>query len=299
MKTIVVGLPLFAKELAENLSQFDKKNKYLSYNTYYSRLDKIKYFISVLTADVVVSLKGVAENSLALKWAMFLKKPILMGWMGSDVQGAQTLSENRKMNHKLLNYATHFTDAIWLQQELLELEVKASILHFKSITPSQSGTPKHLLGVSAYIGQGREEFYGINSFLALARQYPRVSFHAYGTKGTGFEAPKNCKFHGWIKKEEVQKILNEFAIVYRNTNHDGNSQSVIEALANGNIVMWNYPMDGCIKIDKSVEDAFEEAVKLVESGTNRSRLVNKYIEFYNPESIYRKFTIKLREIGKK
>lgn len=299
MKVVVVGLPLFARELVQKLSSFDSENTYKCFDTYYSKTDKLKYFLSVVNADVVVSLKGVAEESKALKWAKYLKKPILMGWMGSDVLGAQKLFQQKRMNNELINYAHHFTDAVWLQDELEEVGINSKILHFKTMSSKPSSPFPTSIGVSAYIGKGNEEFYGWNELMELAVQHKNVPFHVYGTDKSEVSIPDNVKIHGWIPKKAVQKILDENAIVYRNTKHDGNSQAIIEALTNGNVPMWNYPMDGCVLINDNLDLTFEKAIQKVKDLNSRKGIQNKYLEFYNTASIYRIFVDKLKAIGSK
>lgn len=298
MKVVVVGLPYFAEILARKLSTFDPENSYSSYDTYYSKADKLKFFFAVLNADVVVSLKGVAEDSKALEWVKFLKKPVLMGWMGSDVLGAQKLFEAGNMNYSLLNYAHHFTITSWLQEELNELDIKTEILHFQTVPRSTELNQPTKAGVVAYIG-ANEEFYGLNELILLAKKNESIPFHVYGNDVKVDKCPRNLTIHGRVSDAKLQELLNENAIAYRYTKHDGNSQSIIEALVNGNIPMWNYPMEGCVLIENDLDKALNEALQVLKKGENREVIQNKYLDFYDSATIYRIFVDKLMSVGNK
>ncbi len=241
MKIVFTGLPYFSNLIVKELNAFDKKNNYFFFNTYYSFTDKVKYFLNLVNTSIVVSFNGVSENSKALNWAVILKKPIAMFWHGSDVIIAKELFKQNKINLKYINHATHFTDAPWLQNELIEIGIKPELLPFKIVSPTEKKDTFKDFGAVTYIAQKNEKFYGIDNVFDLAQEYPADTFHIVGTNGSDFTSPKNVKFHGWVSKDKMNELLDQYPIFLRLAKHDGYSLSVLEAIGNGNEVIWNYP----------------------------------------------------------
>jgi len=246
MKIIVTGLPYFSKRLVDNLNKFDKKNNYYFFNTYYSKKDQLKYLFHLPKSNLVISFNGAYSKSKSLDMAIMLKKPIMMQWHGSDVLLAKEATQNRTILSKYIDYASHFTDATWLQDELKTIKINSKILPFKFVENKETNTSKFkTLDVMSYLAEGDEEFYGINTIINLAKHFPHTSFHIVGTLGINFETPKNVKFYGWINKKKMDELRQIHPIFIRLTQHDGYSLSVMEALANGNEVIWNNPHSQC------------------------------------------------------
>ena len=56
-------------------------------------------------------------------------------------------------------------------------------------------------------------------------------------------------FYGWVDNEVVKKLSVECPFFIRLTDHDGYALSVLEAISNGNYVMWNQPHPQCYYVD--------------------------------------------------
>lgn len=300
MKIVFTGLPYFSRLIVKELNAFDKKNNYFFFNTYYSSKDKVNYFLNLINTSIVVSFNGVYRNSKSLDWAIILKKPIAMFWHGSDVIIAKELFIQNKINLKYINYAAHFTDATWLQNELNEIGIKSQLLPFKIVSPTEKKDPFKNFGAVTYIAQENEKFYGIDYIFALAQEYPTDAFHIIGTNGNDFTPPKNVKFHGWVSKDRVNELLDQYPIFIRLTKHDGYSLSVLEALGNGNEVIWNYPHS-----QTSMASSKEELIKkysLLKNKLNFNSLkrnqenITWIKENLNRERILTKFIISITKI---
>lgn len=260
MKIVFTGLPYFGKKLVDELSSFDHENTYRFYNTYYARIDKLRFFFQVLNADLVVSFNGASAESGALNWAIKRNKKLIMFWHGSDVLTAKNNQLKGTLVNKYIKNALHFTDAVWLQKELIELEIEAEILPFKFVESTSNIDDFNDTNIVTYIAQGNENFYGIQTIYHCAKDWPEKTFHVIGTDGSTLEKFPNIVYHGWLNAAEVKKLLNQHAIFIRFTKHDGYSLSVMEAIANGNHVFWNYPHEAV----NFVKDAEQLKVKLAE-----------------------------------
>lgn len=263
MKVLFTGLPYFTSKFVKELKDFDMKNSFVFCDTYTSRKDKIRFFYHLFTTDVVVSFNGVTSKSKALDLALRFKKKLILQWHGTDVLMVTKNKENNLFTDKYLTNSKSFTDAVWLQKELKKQEIDADILAFKSLKVTKNNTPFQTKNVLTYIAKGREKFYGINAIIALAHSFPETHFDIMGTDGEGQEKLKNISYLGWIPQKKAKEIRSNSAIFIRLTEHDGFSLSVMEALANGNYVIWNNPHPKCVFFDKK-EDLNLKFAKLLE-----------------------------------
>lgn len=295
MKIVFTGLPHFGKKLVAELKEFDKKNKYFFCDTYYSKLDRFKFIFHLLTADKVVSINGVSLKSGSLDWVIKRNKKLILQWQGTDVSNAIENAKGRALNRKYIDYAKNYTDATWLKDELKELDINAAILHFKHLVVPSNNSPFKTNDVVSYLADGKEKFYGIDALINLAKDFPLIRFHLIGTKGAGIEVPENVIFYGWVPAEKVKELMNEHPIFMRLPGHDGYSLSVLEAIANGNYVIWNYPhphvlylsdknelmakFSGLIeRIDFNGKARQIEGVEWAKANLNKTNILAKYIE---------------------
>lgn len=304
MKIIFTGLPYFSKKLVAELKDFDNSNTYAFFDTYSSKLDQVKYLFNIINADIVVSFNGVTSKSKALDLAVFFKKKILMQWHGTDVLMALERKKNNTMLTKYIDKSMSCTDAPWLQEELKSANIYADLLRFKHIDLLTPNIEKFISSdVLSYVAEGKEEFYGIEYLLKLATSFPEVNFHIVGTKGKQFKAYKNIKFYGWIAQTEFEILRSKHPIFIRLTKHDGYALSILEALANGNEVLWNYPHPKChyLDISKNIINSFKEILALVERNEYLPNASNiEWVkEHLSKSKVLGNFVCKLMSIAKK
>ena len=100
MKIVVIGIPYFVSKVTQNLSDFDKNNVYVSVDISSGRIEKMKFIWHILFSDSLYVIGGSAKKSRAISIALFLKKNVIMHWVGSDVLLAMQDSILKKVNYK-------------------------------------------------------------------------------------------------------------------------------------------------------------------------------------------------------
>lgn len=244
MKILIVGLPLFAERLKKELSEFDQSNTYYQLNTYYNRKDKIKAFFMMPFMDVVFSINGTTTKSKVIDLALFLKKRVMFNWVGTDVLKA---INNHNRIQSYISKVEHYCEVEWIQEELKPIGINAEILNFVAFEKSfelPKLDPKQL-NVLSYISDKRAEFYGINEFLELAKQFPSINFFIAGTNAEKYEPlPSNLKALGWV--DDMNALFDKVHVTVRFPEHDGLSSFILESMARGKQVIYKYPFNHCL-----------------------------------------------------
>ena len=274
MKVIILGLPQFAKKLASNLSLYDTSNKYIALNTYYNHWDKLRYCFHLLSADAVYSLNGTISYSKALSMALKMKKKVLMHWVGTDVISAQNDYTRNKVNDKYVSEVKHFCEVNWIKEELKEIGINAEIVNFVTFEKEISTNvafPKSF-SILTYIGKNREEFYGINEIIVLAKRLPDIPVNVVGIKEYHEVLPPNINLLGWVNNMDD---LIEFSVVcLRFPFHDGLSSFILEALAKGRHIVYKYDYPNCNKAEDL--DSLIDTVKNLKKSFDEKKLdINK------------------------
>ncbi len=247
MKIVLIGLPLFSKGLQRDINSFDSKCQSVSLDTYYNWKDKLRALFLIPFCDVVYSINGTLDNSRTIDWALFWNKKVMMLWVGTDVLNA---AKSDAPNQKYLSKCYHYCEADWIKSELLAIGIKAKTLFYINFTEETSSTfpISDGLSVLSYISKGREEFYGWNYLVQLAKELPDVKFRIVGTDGKGLEVPQNVVCLGWLPSLE-----NEFDrahVTIRWLEHDGLSRFVHESLLREKYVLYTFPVQNCFHVRK-------------------------------------------------
>ena len=127
MKVLIVGLPLFAERLKNDLTEYDSSNKYYFLNTYYNKWDRVKALFLIPRVDVVYSINGTLGTSRVFDLTLKLKKKLMIAWVGTDVLKAKKLKE---VNQLFLEKAEHYCEVDWIKKELVELNINAKSFEF-------------------------------------------------------------------------------------------------------------------------------------------------------------------------
>lgn len=294
------GLPFFTKELTENLTELRDGNKYIFYNTYEEFRAKLLLKLRASTLDGFVSFKGVSESSKSLDLVIEKKIPLLMYWHGTDVSMALKRAEKGDIEWRYIKYATHFTDAPWLKEELLTIGVDAQLLPFKGLNDVTPIIPDNYASIKvlSYVGKGREEFYGLSHIVQLAHLNPRFSFTIVGTTQLIENCPDNLEIKGWVEKEEMAALMKSHAILMRLTEHDGNAQMILEALSMGMECIWTNKSENCHfwDRDQDLNSLFHTVVETVEHRDSlpNIELANYYRENFQKQIIIQRFADTLK-----
>lgn len=252
MKKIVLLGSQHAKWISSELVRIDINNKY----TYIENLKSLRSLFLLIFSDVVFFTYGpVSKKQIyILKLLIFLKKTVIIDWIGTDVY---TLL-NEPNNIALYNKANNICEVEWIQNELNSIGINAKVGPYitrlyhglEKINVPKENKDKFI--VMSYSGAGREKFYGIDMILEIANEFPDIIFKIVGTKGESYKnVPKNIIFLGWIPS--TKEILEECSLFVRVPIHDGLSLSVLEALYYEKKVAFTFDLCGTILV-KSNED---------------------------------------------
>ena len=183
--------------------------------------------------------------------------PTLIVWIGTDVlrMCAEGIPE-------MVERAWHWCVAPWLRDELAEVGIEAqSCARTPPRVPERVPPLSSEFTVLAYSLDDRGDLYGVDFVLELARRRPDVRFLLLGaTPIDGL--PENVTALGWVS--DADAVMAETTLYVRPTSHDGLSNLVLEALANGRYVLWTYPFPGAERADSvkdaeaSIDDLFEK-----------------------------------------
>lgn len=239
MRFLFNGLPYFTNKLVDELRSFDSKNHYSFLNTYESKLAQLLFLIRLPFCSKVISMNGVSDKSGSLSWVLRFKKPLIMQWQGSDVLTLKKNVENKMAVMDYIIYAKHYTDAPWLQEELKELGIAASLLPYKSLDAKACSQAFESKSFLTYLGNNKEVFYGWNMLCEALKNNPSWQLYVVGSTGEQVEKLPNVHYLAWVDKDEMERLYKKHPIFIRLAQHDGYALSVMEALSNGMEVIWN------------------------------------------------------------
>jgi glycosyltransferase involved in cell wall biosynthesis len=296
LKITIVGLPLFAERLAENLSAYDPKNSYKSLNTYHSKIDKVKAALRIPKSDCVFSINGSIQTSKAFDMALKKQVPLILNWVGTDVVNAIRAYKEGGYRKEYITDAIHFCEVNWIQEELKEMGIEAEIVNFaafeKSFELKEASSDKFT--ILSYIPEVRADFYGIDSFINLAKIFPEINFVIAGSEAIEYQPlPSNLKALGWV--EDMGEIYDESHVTVRFPEHDGLSNFILESLARGKKVLYKYPFNYCehcfdeAELEKAVQTLYKEfkegkslinksGADFIESNFNSERILGELVE---------------------
>ena len=96
--------------------------------------------------------------------------------------------------------------------------------------------------VLTYLPEPRREFYGERTIYDIAAAFPEIPFTVVGRGDANAVAPRNVRFLGHV--DDMAARIDASSALLRLPKHDGKSMLVLEALARGRHVIWNYDFPG-------------------------------------------------------
>jgi len=189
---------------------------------------------------------GTGFGLAAKLWATarVLGKQTINHWVGTDVLIALEDPRSRRMARQAVRFIRrHLTVAPWLAQELRTVGITADIIPL--VTPVYYGLRARPApaGVLAYLPDDRAGFYGSEIVYAAARRLPGIPFAVVAGTQEKQPAIPNVRYLGWVR--DMAPLYEKFPILLRVARHDGLPKMVLEALAYGNQVIFEYPFAGC------------------------------------------------------
>jgi len=182
------------------------------------------------------------------------RKPIVIHWVGTDVLrviNPQTLNLKRRIKRcfllsffRIYKRCYHIAGAPWLKEELKLVGIEAKFIPVVSPMIKED-TPIYpfpdTLTILSYIPLGREDFYGEEKLLQIARRNPDIKFIVVANSPD--RKPKdldNCEYLGWVSRDKMEELYKEATCVMRLTKHDGLSGLGMEALLRGRYLIFTY-----------------------------------------------------------
>lgn len=205
-----------------------------------SKLNKIKKLVETIKQfiknDYIYFGYGQNKYNYYLLIAHFLKKDVIMHWIGSDV--LMVNKRDIKRINKTVKY--HFACSKLIKEELKEKGIDAIEV---PIVPNYKDTqiakmPKEH-SVLVYLPTSKEDFYGGKLISELANKYKNIKF--YILANDKFEDDKeNIINLGYVEENKMIDIYNKISILIRIPEHDGLSLMLLEALMKGKEVIYCY-----------------------------------------------------------
>lgn len=297
MKIIIIGLPYFVNDLTEKLNRHDPNNKYIGLDTNGRKFDQLKFLWHILTTTIVYSIGGDYKKGGVFKIASFLNKKIIMHWVGSDVLKAKDAAQKGFFDQKFINKTKHLAVVNWLAEELAVMNIKAQLKYIASCRVELTIKPlPKIFTILTYIGKGREEFYGMNYIISLAKDFPELPINVVGIDTYKTPLPSNIRLLGWVK--DMDSLYNQCTIFVRLPEHDGLGYSVIEALSKGRYVALSnkFPetfyiknsddlkkviMDLMHKHNENNLDINRKGIDFVHKNFNEVKITHELIDFFN------------------
>lgn len=238
MKIVILGFSYFTKYIASNLSKQYPEDSFLAFDTYAKNTDKIKAYYHMLSADVLYYINGATSGSRFVNFALKKKKKIVFHWVGTDVRKAEQAIATNSYDKRYIQIPTHITDTPWFVDRLQAIGINASFKALKPIYPPKiiNAFPPHFR-VLSYMQKGKEEFYGINHLIDLAKALKDISIDILGIDKYHQELPSNIHLLGWQK--DINKHLNNSCLCVRMPKTDGLSFFVLEALSHQRYVIYS------------------------------------------------------------
>ncbi len=244
MKVLIIGIPYFAKKIANNLQAYNDNIAFISLDTSNKIVDKIRYIYHIFGATTIYQIGGSSYLGGALGLANLFKKRIVLHWVGTDVLKAEEKIKTQKANKAFLEYAEHLSEVEWIKAELNKLGIKSKQVQIACIDlpdSSEISFPNEF-SILTYMTPGREDFYGLKKIVALAERFPEVKIKIVGISAYNSKLPKNIEIKGWVS--DMKKEYLNCSLFLRLPEHDGLAFSVLEALSFGRYVGYSYPIEG-------------------------------------------------------
>jgi len=257
------GLNYFGSKLVADLSVFDRSSDYKFFDTYRSRIAKIKFLLNLKKTSLFISFNGVTKQSGSLDKVIDFKIPMIMFWHGTDAAIAINRHNEGVLDRRYIDYCqAHYTDAPWIKNELEIIGINSNILPFKHVSVNLQDSIYEEINILTYLAKDKEIFYGWNTVKLLATHFNNLNFTVVGSDGMGLDPLFNVKFMDWCNENEMRRLRSTHAIFIRFTEHDGFSLSVIESLAEGMEVIWNYPALGA-EYARNIDEAIFSMNKII------------------------------------
>lgn len=186
----------------------------------------------------------------------------------------------------------HLAVAPWLAAELRTVDIRAAVTPFVTPVRYELRARPAPPAVLTYLPDDRADFYGAPVVYALARRFPDVPFAVVAGTQEKQPAIPNVTYLGWVTG--MAPLYEQYPILLRVARHDGLPKMVLEALACGNQVIFEYPFAGCWHA-RTEEEASAALGQIIAAGCPINRPGHEFVaQHYDAEQLVAAL---LREIG--
>jgi hypothetical protein len=238
---------------------------------------------------------GAGFGFAAKLWAVSraMGKRTVNHWVGTDVMLAIEDTRHRKMAQQAKRFVQqHLTVAPWLVEELKPLGIASEMVPFTTPIHYKCRTARGQRGVLTYLPDDRAQFYGAQIVGAVARELPDVPFGVVAGTAERQPALPNVEYLGWV--DDMRPLYEQYPILLRVAKHDGVPKMVLEALAFGNQVVFEYEFPGC-RHAETADEALAAIRAILAEGCPINRAGSDYVRrHYDSEQLTRNM---LRAIG--
>lgn len=255
----------------------------------------IKWLQAVRKVDVVYNVSTSNHFWMQAKAAKMMRKKVITHWIGTDVL---QVSEGKTNPTKLSIVDKHFVCFSELQRELHDNGIEAEVLPiipFNLKFTLNKMPEEH--AVLVYMPNGREEFYGYEVLKDVFQHAYNTKFYIVANSASEkFSMYKNVEVLGTLSLDQMEMLYDKISIVIRNVKHDGLSMSVVEALAKGKKVIWNYSIPNVI-CAKTAQEICTELDKIIQESPKVDMNAHEYvIEHYTREAFLNIFSKSMEEL---
>ncbi len=151
----------------------------------------------------------------------------------------------------------------------------------------------------SYIGfqasSDKRNFYGWQSLLRLAGDFPQITFYVIG-RGPSMDAvAPNLVFLGYV--DDIERVLAKVTGLLRITYDDGMPRLVMEALAKGRYVIFtgDFPCTAKVTTYEEIREAVRDIIGRTRPNAQGMRFVRDH---YNAREVARQFTLQFKRAAR-
>lgn len=265
-RVAISGLGLFCAEVAEHTRAVapDWEPRFLRTG---SRFEVLSSIWSIATSDLWYSIGSPVTDRWVSLAARLLRKPRVIHWVGSDI--AALCRAGALRSYLSSNNIIHLAEVEWTAEQLrsLRLRVRLAALPPRHRTIGALPLPEHFT-VMLYVPRTRSEFYGRRSFERLMRRLRERAIRYVIVGGGDLSVPEgvDAKNLGW--RDRLEDVYANVTVLIRNTERDGLSLMVLEALSFGRHVLWTqtFPFTRCVHSYGEIERVVLDLLQMHERG---------------------------------
>lgn len=204
--------------------------------------------IRTATADASITFPGPRPNSILQEICELRRRPAIVLWAGTDV--LDVVRHPGDTDFVRAQPFVHWTCAPHLSAELATVGIRSQYVPVASaLVPARAAAYPKTFTVLSYLPEPRREFYGQRILWEAARKLPLARFLVVGQGTPDPHAPPNVFYAGEVSN--IAEYIDASCVLLRFAKHDGLARMVIEALARGRHVLWNYPLPGAALVSES------------------------------------------------